>query len=55
MLDEEGLRQAVVKGDRDTVQRLTAAALEAGRVIMLDRPAVIAQARTWGISLAGFE
>lgn len=34
---------------------LSAAALEAGRVIMLDRPAVIAQARTWGISLLGFE
>jgi DUF1009 family protein len=34
---------------------LTAAALEAGRVIILDRPAVIAQAKTWGISLLGFE
>lgn len=34
---------------------LNAAALEAGRVILLDRPAVIAQARTWGISLLGFE
>ena len=34
---------------------LTAAALEAGRVIMLDRPAVLAQAKTWGISLLGFE
>ncbi|MDB6094113.1 MAG: hypothetical protein JWM32_1675 [Verrucomicrobia bacterium] len=33
---------------------LTAAALEAGRVIMLDRPAVIAQAKTWGVSLLGF-
>ncbi len=33
---------------------LAAAALEAGRVIMLDRPAVVAQARTWGISLLGF-
>lgn len=33
---------------------VTAAALESGRVIMLDRPAVIAQARTWGISLLGF-
>ena len=33
---------------------LTAAALEAGRVIMLDRAAVIAQAKTWGISLLGF-
>jgi hypothetical protein len=34
---------------------LSAAALEAGRVIILDRPAVIAQAKTWGISLLGFE
>lgn len=34
---------------------LTAAALEANRVILLDRPAVLAQARTWGISLLGFE
>lgn len=34
---------------------LTAAALEAGRVIMLDKPAVLAQARSWGISLFGFE
>jgi DUF1009 family protein len=33
---------------------LTAAALEAGRVILLDRPAVLAQAKTWGISLLGF-
>jgi DUF1009 family protein len=33
---------------------LSAAALEAKRVIMLDRPAVIAQAKTWGISLLGF-
>ncbi len=33
---------------------LTAAALEAGKVIMLDRPAVIAQARAWGIHLCGF-
>lgn len=32
-----------------------AAALEAGRVLMLDRPAVVAQAREWGISLLGFE
>ncbi len=31
-----------------------AAALEAGKVIMLDRPAVIAQAKTWKISLLGF-
>ena len=35
--------------------RIVAAALEAGRVILLDRPAVLAQARTWGISLLGFE
>lgn len=34
---------------------ISAAALEAGRVIMLDRAAVIAQARTWGIHLLGFE
>lgn len=34
---------------------LAAAALEAGRVIMLDRPAIIAQARTRGIALLGFE
>lgn len=34
---------------------ITAAALEAERVIMLDRPAVIAQAKTWGISLLGFK
>lgn len=33
---------------------LTAAALEAGRVIILDKAAVLAQARTWGISLHGF-
>lgn len=34
---------------------LTAAALEASRVIILDRPAVLAQAKTWGIHLLGFE
>lgn len=34
---------------------LQAAALEAGRVIILDKPAVIAQAKSWGISLCGFE
>jgi DUF1009 family protein len=34
---------------------LGAAALEAGRVIMLDRPGILAQARTWGIHLLGFE
>src|SRR5581483_2503798 len=33
---------------------LANAALEAGKVILLDRPAVIAQARTWGIALFGF-
>ena len=33
---------------------LTAAALEAGKVIILDRPAVLAQARAWGISMFGF-
>ena len=35
--------------------RIGAAALEAGKVIVLDRPAVVAQARSWGIHLAGFE
>ena len=34
---------------------IEAAALEARRVIMLDRPAILAQARTWGIHLLGFE
>ncbi|HVU32332.1 MAG TPA: UDP-2,3-diacylglucosamine diphosphatase LpxI [Opitutaceae bacterium] len=34
---------------------LAAAALDAGKVIMLDRPAVIEQAKAWGISLFGFE
>ena len=34
---------------------LTAAALDAGKVILLDKPAVLAQARTWGIALHGFE
>jgi DUF1009 family protein len=33
---------------------IAAAALEAGKVIILDRAAVIEQARTWGISLFGF-
>lgn len=33
---------------------LAAAALEAGKVIMLDKPAVLKQARAWGISLHGF-
>jgi DUF1009 family protein len=34
---------------------ITAAALEAGKVIILDKPAVLEQARSWGISLLGFE
>jgi DUF1009 family protein len=34
--------------------QLTAAALEAGKVIMLEKPAVVEQARGWGISLLGF-
>ncbi len=34
---------------------LAAAALEAGKVIMLDKPAVLQQAREWGINLLGFE
>ena len=34
---------------------LSAAALEAQRVIILDRSAVLAQAKSWGISLLGFE
>lgn len=33
---------------------LTAAALEAGKVIVLEKPAVIAQARKWGVALHGF-
>ncbi|MBW8781479.1 MAG: UDP-2,3-diacylglucosamine diphosphatase LpxI [Verrucomicrobia bacterium] len=40
----EALRESAIK----------AAALETGRVIMIDKPAVIAQARAWGISLRGF-
>jgi DUF1009 family protein len=35
--------------------QLAAAALEAGRVIMLEKTAVLAQAREWGIQLLGFE
>lgn len=35
--------------------RLTAAALEAGKVLILDRAAVLEQARAWNISLFGFE
>ena len=34
---------------------IAAAALEAGKVIILDRPAVLAQAKTWGIHILGFE
>lgn len=34
---------------------LTAAALEAGKVLILEKPAVLEQARAWGISLLGFE
>jgi len=34
---------------------LQAAALEAGKVIIIDKPTVLAQARTWGIALHGFE
>ena len=33
---------------------LKAAALEAGKVIVLDKPAVVAQAKTWGIELFGY-
>lgn len=33
---------------------LSAAALEAGKVIVLEKPAVLAQAKAWGISLYGF-
>jgi UDP-2,3-diacylglucosamine hydrolase len=33
---------------------LGAAALEAGKVIMLDKPEVLARARDWGLSLYGF-
>lgn len=33
---------------------LAAAALESGRVIMIDKPAVLSQARAWGINLLGF-
>ncbi len=35
--------------------KLAAAALEAGKVILLDKPAVLQQARAWGIHLLGFE
>ena len=33
---------------------LQAAALEAGKVIVLDKPAVLKQAKDWGITLHGF-
>jgi UDP-2,3-diacylglucosamine hydrolase len=33
---------------------ITAAALEAGKVIMLEKPKVLEQASAWGISLLGF-
>lgn len=33
---------------------LAAAALEAGKVLILDKPAVLKQARAWGIELLGF-
>ena len=33
---------------------LAAAALEAGKVIVLDRPAVLKQAGAWGMALHGF-
>lgn len=35
--------------------KVTAAALEAGKVIILDKPGTLKQAETWGISLTGFE
>ncbi len=35
--------------------QIGAAAIEAGKVIILDRSAVLEQARAWGISLFGFE
>jgi DUF1009 family protein len=34
---------------------LAASALESGRVLIIDKPAVLAQARSWGISLYGFD
>jgi len=33
---------------------LSAAALEAGKVIILEKPAVLKQAKSWGITLHGF-
>lgn len=35
--------------------QIGSAALEAGKVIILDKPAVLQQARAWGIELFGFE
>jgi hypothetical protein len=35
--------------------RITAAALEAGKVIILDKAAALQQARAWGINLLGFQ
>jgi len=35
--------------------KISAAALETGRVLILDKPAVLTQARAWGINLMGFE
>ena len=34
---------------------ISAASLESGKVILLDRPALVAQAKSWGIHLLGFE
>ncbi len=34
---------------------LTAAALKAGKVIILDKPAVLQQAKSWGITLHGYD
>ena len=33
---------------------VSAAVLEAGKVIVLDKPAVLKQAKAWGITLHGF-
>jgi DUF1009 family protein len=35
--------------------QIAAAALEAGKVLILDKPAVLQQARKWGIDLIGFD
>ena len=35
-------------------EEMVAAALEAGRVLMLDRPAVLDRARDWDIGILGF-